>query len=53
MVDVFCDEQLAALAESENGDPTWAPLAGLLTVTLARAGAARVASSDEPSKNFL
>jgi hypothetical protein len=37
---------LAAVAERENGDPTWAPFDGLLTITLARAGTARAASND-------
>jgi hypothetical protein len=37
---------LAALAERVNGDVTWAPMAGALTVTLAKAGAANVTRSN-------
>jgi hypothetical protein len=36
-----------------NGDTTAPPSDGLLTVTLASAGIARVASNEEGSKNFL
>jgi hypothetical protein len=36
-----CDEQLDAFAESVNGELTVSPFEGLLTVTLANAGAAR------------
>jgi hypothetical protein len=33
-----CDEQVVATAESLKGESTFAPLAGLFTVTLANAG---------------
>jgi hypothetical protein len=36
-----------------NGDTTAAPSDGLLTVTLASAGIAKVAINEERSKNFL
>jgi len=36
-----CEEQLAAFADSVNGELTVSPVEGLLTVTLAYAGAAR------------
>jgi hypothetical protein len=43
MAEVFCDEQFAALAERANGDPTSAPFEGLLTMTVANAGTAKIA----------
>jgi len=43
MAAVFCDEQFAAFAERVNGDPTSEPFEGLLTVTVANAGATNIA----------
>jgi hypothetical protein len=45
MAEMFCDEQFAAKAERVNGDVTWAPMVGMVTVTLAKAGAAQVTRS--------
>jgi hypothetical protein len=43
---MFCEEHVDATAESIKGDETWAPLAGELTVTPARAGTAGRASNN-------
>jgi len=50
--DTFWDEQFAAVADRLNGDPTWAPLVGVLTVTLATTGTVRVASKEEMKENL-
>jgi hypothetical protein len=50
--ETFSDAQLTEDAESENREPTSVLLAGLLTTTLATAGTARVASSDEATDSF-
>jgi hypothetical protein len=52
IAEIACDEQLGASAESVKGEETWAPFPGLLTVTVANAGLARRASTDEPMKSF-
>jgi hypothetical protein len=46
MEDVICDEQFAAVAERVNGDVTWEPIVGIVTVTLAKAGVANVTRSN-------
>ena len=48
----FCEEHEADVAESVNGDPTSAPLAGLLTVTVASAGNAMATMSEEMSEEM-
>ena len=40
IAEIACDEQLGASAERVKGEETWAPLPGLLTVTVANAGLA-------------
>ena len=52
MAATFWLEQVLASAERLNGVETWAPLPGLETVTLANAGLARRASTDEPKESF-
>jgi len=49
----LCDEQLVAEAERVNDVPTSLPLEGLLTVTPASAGIARVANNERGRENFL
>ena len=52
MADTFCEEQVAASAERVKGEETSAPFPGLLMVTAANAGPARIASMDEPTESL-
>ncbi|HTW61573.1 MAG TPA: hypothetical protein VMD55_07155 [Terracidiphilus sp.] len=47
----FCDEQVAAEADSVNGEDTSELLAGLLTVTPAIAGIATETATEEATKS--
>jgi hypothetical protein len=51
MLATFCEEQVAASAESVKGEDTSAPLPGLLTVTVANAGLTKM-RMDEPIESF-
>jgi hypothetical protein len=46
------EEQVAAVAESVNGDETLAPFAGLLTTTLAKAGIDTIANRGKERESF-
>lgn len=52
MAATFCEEQVAALAERLKGEETSAPLPGLLTVTDANEGVAKMRRLDEPMESF-
>jgi hypothetical protein len=50
---IGCDEQGLATAAKAKGEVTVAPFAGLLTVTLARAGAAQSSARTERQRAFI
>jgi hypothetical protein len=50
---IGCDEQALAVAEKVKGEVTVAPFAGLLTVTLEKAGAAQSSARAERQRAFI
>jgi hypothetical protein len=48
-----CDDQVEAVADRLNGDPTSALSAGLLTVTPASAGIDSVMTSEHTNESFV